>query len=64
MIEVPKLVMLPSSFDYKKYFIEKYCKNGILTFDGINVRFYANQFEHSFYESSNRKRRNKDVFFD
>ena len=62
MNSVPNSVTLPTPEDYKKYYVEKYCKKGLQTFDGINVKFYENQFEHAFYESSNKKKRNKDIF--
>ena len=59
---IPKLLNLATPDDYKNHFINKYCKSKIQTYDGIIVKFYAQQFEHSFYESSNKKKRNKDVF--
>ena len=54
---VPNFVNLPTPDEYKKY-----CENDIITFDGIKVKFYENQFEHAFYESSNKVKKNKDVF--
>ena len=62
MNSVPNSVTLPTPEDYKKYYVEKYCKKGLQTFDGIKVKFYEDQFEHAFYESSNKIKRNKDVF--
>ena len=59
---VPNFVNLPTPDEYKKYYIKKYCENDIITFDGIKVKFYENQFEHAFYESSNKVKKNKDVF--
>lgn len=60
--DIPDLVYLPTAQEYKKYFINKYCKNEIITFDGIKVKFYEDQFEHAFYESSNKIKKNKDIF--
>ena len=60
--KLPDFVFLKTEKDYQKYFEEKYCKKTILTFDKIPVKFYSDQFKHAFYESSNRKTRNKDVF--
>ena len=62
MNSVPNFVTLSTPRDYKKYYVEKYCKKGLQTFDGIKVKFYEDQFEHAFYESSNKIKRNKDVF--
>ena len=55
----PNFVTLSTPADYKKYYIKKYCKTPLYTFDGIKVRFYEDQFEHAFYESSNKQKRNK-----
>ena len=38
----------------------EYCRKVIHTHDGIRVRFYKDQFDHAFYESTNRKKANKD----
>ena len=62
MSKVPDLLILSTIEEYKKYFVDKYCKKEIITFDGIYVKFYEDQFEHAFYESSNKKKRDKDVF--
>ncbi len=62
MNKVPAFVKLLTPEDYKKYYIEKYCKKELTTFDGIKVKFYDDQFEHAFFESSNKIKRNKDVF--
>ncbi|WP_142413865.1 hypothetical protein [Hathewaya massiliensis] len=57
----PPLVIYKTSHEYKKHFINKYCSLQIETFDGYQVKFYEDMFEHAFYESSNR-RGIKDVF--
>lgn len=62
MSTIPAFVVLSSPDEYKKYYIEKYCKKDLKTFDGIKVKFYEDQFEHAFYESSNKLKRNKDIF--
>lgn len=40
-----------------------YCtpSNPILTFDGIRVQFFSDMFNHAFYESSNRKAKDKSI---
>lgn len=62
MSNTPNFVILSSPEEYKKYYVEKYCKTMLQTFDGIKVKFYEDQFEHAFYESSNKVKRNKDAF--
>lgn len=57
----PLLVKYDSIQEYKVHFVEKYCKETISTFDGLQVKFYEDHFEHAFYESSNKKG-SKDIF--
>ena len=57
----PPLVKYESIEEYKDYFVNKYCKDPIETFDCFTVKFYEDMFEHAFFESSNR-RGSKDVF--
>lgn len=46
-----ELLYLSSEEEYKKYFIENYCKvSPIATFDGLPVLFYPEMFEHAFYK--------------
>ena len=40
---------------------EEYCKADIETFDGVKVRFYEDMFEHCFFESYNRKEKDKSI---
>lgn len=47
---------------YKKIYKKYYCKKPIVTFDGIKVRFFASNFEHAFFESTNRQRKDKSKF--
>lgn len=54
--------MLKTQDDYKKYFINNYCNANIFTYSGIEVKFYPDQFEHSFFESENHKKRDKSLF--
>lgn len=57
-----KLLKLKNKEEYKKHFIDEYCKNPIITFDKISVKFYEDQFEHAFFESDNKKKRDKSIF--
>ena len=47
---------------YKKIYKKYYCEQPIITFDGISVRFYVDNFEHAFYESRNRRKKDKSKF--
>ncbi|MCF6309618.1 MAG: hypothetical protein L3J19_03955 [Sulfurimonas sp.] len=47
---------------YKKIYKKYYCKNLITTFDNISVKFYVSNFEHAFFESKNRKAKDKSKF--
>lgn len=57
----PPLISYETIDEYKKHFIDKYCGNAIETFDGYQVKFYEDMFEHAFFESSGRNG-SKDVF--
>lgn len=50
-----------SSF-YKNIYESFYCKAPITTFDGILVFFKKDNFEHAFYKSRNRRKKDKSVF--
>lgn len=58
---VPPLVHLPTEADYRAMFGSKYCTGPIVTHDGIEVRFKPSNFDHCFFERSNR-RGEKDTF--
>lgn len=62
MNKIPPFVILKSEDEYKEYFKRKYCQIPITTFDNIQVKFYMSKFADAFYESSNRLKRNKDIF--
>ena len=47
---------------YKNIYKKFYCKKPILTFDNISVKFYVDDFEHAFFESANRKTKDKSKF--
>lgn len=40
---------------------EEYCSQRIYTFDGILVKFYPEMFDHCFYESANRREKDKSI---
>lgn len=39
----------------------EYCEQSIYTFDHILVKFYEDMFDHAFFESENRKRKDKSI---
>lgn len=47
---------------YKDIYYKEYCKAPMYTFDGIQVFFDEHKFEHAFYESMNRKQKDKSLF--
>jgi hypothetical protein len=46
--------MYATEREYKNHYERVYCRGPIHTFDGIDVWFRKDQFEHCFYESSKR----------
>jgi len=59
--EWPELCEYQSEGEYRTHFERVYCKGTISTHDEIEVRFSKKNFDHCFYESSQRDR-NKDQF--
>ena len=47
-----------SEAELRKLWLEEYCNQEVITFDGIKVKFFEDKFDHAFYESS--KRNSKD----
>lgn len=58
------LTHLPNEAAYKALYLQTYCNpvSPIVTFDNITVQFYADGFDHAFFESTNRKTANKNQF--
>ena len=46
---------------YREMWRDNYCRQAIYTNDGIRVKFYDSNFDHAFYESSDRRQGNKDI---
>jgi len=57
----PPLLKLAQESDYRTRFEILYCEKLVPTFDGIAVRFRKSDFDHCFFESTNRDRK-KDKF--
>ncbi|MBT1704450.1 hypothetical protein [Chryseosolibacter indicus] len=49
--------------ELRRLWKDEYCDPGkaILTFDNVQVKFYENMFDHVFFESANRKFRDKSI---
>ena len=54
-MEYPPLVKYDSAAKYRDHFEKVYCRNPLLTFDGIQVRFRKRDFNHCFFESVESK---------
>jgi len=50
-----------SEKDLRKIWREEYCEQVIYTFDKVLVKFYEDMFDHVFFESSNRKIKDKTI---
>ncbi len=61
MAVYPPLLKLADEAAYRVRFESLYCAGTIATFDGIQVRFRKKDFDHCFFESSQRNRV-KDTF--
>lgn len=47
--------------ELRQMWSDTYCGKPIITFDGIAVKFFSNMFDHCFYESANRKTKDKSI---
>lgn len=47
--------------ELRALWLKSYCENPIITFDEIAVRFFPDMFDHCFYESENRKKKDKSI---
>lgn len=50
--------------EYRLIWKEEYCniQKPILTFDNMRVKFFEDQFDHAFFESDNRTKKDKAIF--
>jgi len=53
-VAYPPLVQYATEQDYRSHFERLYCCGALQCFDGIAVRFRKTDFDHCFFESSNR----------
>jgi hypothetical protein len=61
MATYPPLLKLADEAAYRACFEAIYCAGAVTTFDGITVRFQKRDFDHCFFESSQRNQI-KDTF--
>lgn len=61
MAVYPPLLKLADEAAYRARFEGIYCAGAVTTFDGVTVRFQKRDFDHCFFESSQRNRI-KDTF--
>jgi hypothetical protein len=59
---LPPLLKLPGRNPYWGHFKKRYLSGPLITFDGIEVRFYAHNFGHAFCTESTRGSGRKDSF--
>ncbi|MDP4268178.1 MAG: hypothetical protein Q8880_12165 [Bacteroidota bacterium] len=50
-----------SEEELRKIWKEEYCEKDIYTFDNVIVEFHENQFDHLFYESYSRIKKDKSI---
>lgn len=50
-----------SEDELRRIWREEYCEPEIYTFDNILVKFYEDMFDHVFFESANRKAKDKTI---
>jgi len=58
----PPLVNYTTEREYRSHYETHYCHVHIYTFDGVRVYFPKQQFDDAFFESANRKARDKTIF--
>lgn len=58
---MPPLLKLADQPAYRTHFERTLCRGGVVTHDGIPVYFRKSEFDHAFFESSDRRGAN-DVF--
>jgi hypothetical protein len=53
-VQYPPLLRFETEQEYRTHFERVYCRGTLACFVGISVRFEKNDFDHCFFESSNR----------
>lgn len=47
--------------EFRRIWKEEYCDQEVHTFDNVEVLFFEEMFDHVFYESANRKMKDKSI---
>jgi len=50
-----------SEAELREIWRTEYCENDIVTFDNVQVKFYEDMFDHAFFESADRLKKDKSV---
>ena len=50
-----------TELELREIWDQEYCKSAVQTFDGLSVQFYSSMFDHCFYESENRRAKDKSI---
>ncbi|MFZ1708760.1 MAG: hypothetical protein WAW20_09210 [Anaerolineae bacterium] len=58
----PTLVHYATEAEYRAHYERCYCRVVIHTLDGLRVYFPRQQFDDAFFESANRRARDKSIF--
>lgn len=58
----PALVYYATVAEYRQHYETHYCRATIYTFDKLRVYFPKQQFDDAFFESANRRARDKSIF--
>jgi len=58
----PKVVLYSSEAEYRRHYETNYCSAAIHTFDGLRVYFPKQRFDHAFFESASRRKKDKSIF--
>ena len=56
------LTILNNENEYRQFYINYYCNTDIITHYGIRVSFKPDQFEHAFFSSKLRHKKDKSIF--
>jgi len=58
----PQLIHYATEVEYRQHYETNYCRKVIYAFGGMRVFFPKKQFDDAFYESANRRARDKSMF--
>jgi hypothetical protein len=50
-----------SEVELREVWRKEYCEQDIITFDNVQVKFYEDMFDHAFFESADRVKKDKSI---